>query len=339
MTLVMAAIFVADTTTHYEVAIAVFYAVVILAATRVLGRHALLILSVTCLLLTWVSFAMTPHGTYHIGLVNLAISNAAIVVTAYLVVKMEAARMAAQAMQEQLMRIARGQSLEGLTTSIAHELNQPLAAITTSGHACQRWLAQQPPNLEKAGQTLERIVRDAGRASEIIARVRSLTKGELPHRTAFDFNEAVLEVLTLSQELMQTHEITLNAELDDQLPPALADRVQIQQVVGNLVLNAIDALTLVSKRRRNITLTTQVRDGRILFAIADTGVGIAAGLYEHLFDAFWTTKKDGIGIGLSISRTIIEANRGQIWAESNASQGALFLFNLPIAKPVQEPAG
>jgi signal transduction histidine kinase len=227
------------------------------------------------------------------------------------------------------MRIARVKSLEGLTTSIAHEVNQPLAAIVTSGNACQRWLAQEPPNLDKARQALDRILSEAGRASKIIARVRSLTRGEPPHRSEFDFNKAILEIVALSQAEMERNGTHLATELSSDLPLAFADRVQIQQVVGNLLLNAIEALASVPAATRSIRIASQIEDNAIVLAVFDSGVGIPAGMYEHLFEAFWTTKEEGIGVGLSISRAIVEANGGQIWAEPNGGAGAVFRFSVP----------
>ncbi|GAO21039.1 histidine kinase [Alicycliphilus sp. B1] len=331
MGVVMAAIFVADTATSYEVAAAVFYTVVILTAVRVLSRRALIALAAICIVMTAVSLAFTPHGNLRSGLINMGISIVAIVMTTYLVLKMEAARTAAHEAQAHLMRIARVKSMEALTTSIAHEVNQPLAAIVTSGNACQRWLGQEPPNLDKARQALDRILSDAGRASNIIARVRSLTRGEPPHKSKFDFNKAILEIIALSQAEMERNGIRLVMELSPDLPLAIADQIQIQQVVGNVVLNAIDALAPVPAPMRSIRITSETRGNAIVLAVSDTGIGIPAEVYEHLFEAFWTTKEEGIGVGLSISRAIIEANGGQIWAARGEHGGAVFRFSVPIA--------
>lgn len=326
----MAAIFVVDTGTSYEVAAAVFYAIVILTATPALGRSGLTVLTVACIGLTVSSFWLTPHGDFHAGLINTGISIAAIVMTAYLVIRMEAARTAADLAQAQLMRMARVKNLEGLTTSIAHEVNQPLAAIVTSGHACQRWLAQAPPNLDKARQALARILDDADRASSIIVRVRSLTKGEPAHKSAFDFNPAILEVLALAQAEIERNGIVLTADLAPHLPHAHADRVQIQQVVGNLVLNAIEAMAAQPVHSRVLRVSSGVSDGGTLaLAVADTGVGFPPEMAERLFEAFWTTKPHGIGVGLSISRAIIEANGGQMEAHPHAGGGAVVRFTVP----------
>jgi len=328
--LVMAAIFSADTFTHYEVAVAVFYAVVILTAARFLRGRALWWLAAGCLGLTGLSFLLTVHGDIEAGVVNLAISITAIVMVAWLIIKMEAARDAAHVAQAQLLHLVRIQRLDGLTTAIAHEINQPLAAIVTSGHACQRWLGQTPPNLPKAAHALERILGDAARASQIVTRMRSLNRGEPVQATAFDFNQAVMDVVALSREELQRHGIALALDLAVALPTAWADPVQIGQVVGNLVLNAIEAMAMRPGRAHLLRMESRVKDGKIVLTVADSGAGIPAAIQEHLFDAFWTSKPDGIGVGLSISRTIMEANGGQIWAESAASGGAVFKISVPV---------
>ena len=336
MLAVMISIFIIDSATSYEIAVSVFYAGVILTAAPILSRKALMALSGACTAITLLSFAITAQGDYRAGLVNMTISIVSILITAHLVLKMEAARTAAHDAQARLLRIARVKSLEGLTTSIAHEVNQPLAAIVTSGNACQRWLGQDPPNFDKARQALQRILSDATRASDIIARVRSLTKGEPPQRRAFDFNEAAREVVALSQNEMARAGIVLEVDFSPELPLALADRVQVQQVMGNLVLNAIEATAPVPPARRVIRLTSTCENAMIAFSVRDSGTGLAEGVRDHLFEAFWTSKPQGIGVGLSISRTIIEANGGHISAKSNESGGALFWFSVPTFD--QEPA-
>jgi len=269
MALVMAAIFAADTATDYEIAAAVFYTVVIVTAARILGRRGLIALTALCILLTVVSLAFTPQGNLHSGLINMSIGIAAIIVTTCLILKMEAARTAAHDAQAQLMRIARVKSLTGLTTSIAHEINQPLAAIATSGHACQRWLAQEPPNLAKARQALARILDDTARASRIIARVRSLTRGEPPHKNEFAFNAAVMEIVAQSRAEIARHGIVLDMALCADLPPAFADRIQIQQVIGNLLLNAIEAMMPTPAHARTLRISSDIEGEAILLSVLE----------------------------------------------------------------------
>lgn len=332
---VMATLFIVDTVTNYEVAAAVFYAIIILTAAPLLTRRTLILLATLCMALTTLSFVLTHKGNLPTGLANMSVSIIAIVMTTWLILKMDAARQDAQDAQARLMRVARIKGLEGLTTSIAHEINQPLAAIVTSGNACSHWLAHDPPNLDRARQALERIVHDAGRASTIVARIRSLSRGEAPHKTVFAFNDAVQEIIGVSRGEMERHGITLELELPPDQPPVHADRVQIQQVIGNLLLNAIEAITSSTNPVRTIHMASDVRGNMLRLSIRDSGVGIPAGIRNHLFETFWTTKEDGMGIGLSISRTLVEANGGQISAEPVEPWGALFCFTVPVAQQDQ----
>lgn len=329
--LVMAAIFAADTLTDYAVAAACFYAAVILAASRILGPRGLVLLAAACVALTGVSFFLTRFGTYRIGLVNSAIGMLVIVITTYLSLKMEAAKAAVQEAQARLLRVARASTVGELTTSIAHEVNQPLAAIASSAEASQRWLAQDPPNVDKARQTLARILADAHRASDVIARIRGLTRGASPERRGFDLNQAVLEMLALSRSELEQHAVIVTTQFDDELPLVLGDRVQVQQVIGNLILNAVDAMDGIPAAARRLTLRSlRVDGGRVALSVRDHGSGLPLEAPERVFDAFWTTKAGGLGLGLSLSRSILEANGGQIRAEPAEGGGAHFVFELPI---------
>jgi len=333
--IVMAAIFLIDTVTDYAVAAACFYAAVILAAARVLSARGLISLAVACIALTGLSFFLTRFGTYRIGLVNSVIGMLVIGITTYLALNMEAAKAAVQEAQGRLLRVARASTVGELTTSIAHEVNQPLAAIASSAEACQRWLAQDPPNVDKARQTVARILADAHRAGDVIARIRGLTQGAAPERRAFDLNQAVEEMLALSRSELDQHGVAVALLLDADLPPVHADRVQVQQVIGNLILNAVDAMEPVPAADRRLSLLTR-RDGqRVSLSVRDRGVGLPADHPERVFDAFWTTKSHRLGLGLSLSRSMIEANDGQIRAERPAGGGACFVFDLPIASDVQ----
>lgn len=329
----MAIIFVMDTITDYAIAAAVFYTTVILVATRLLSARAVVVLACSCVVLTLVSFAFTRSGVYEVGLVNTGISIVAIGVTTYLALRLVAAEATAFETRERLLRIARVTSLGELTASIAHEINQPLTAIVTSAGACTRWLAQQPPSLDNARRAIDRIVQEANRSSEVIARIRGFTSGKEPQRSAFDLNDAIGEIVSLARSQIDHHEIALTFQLQPSLPAVMADKVQIEQVVGNLLLNAIEAIAISAKGVRELEIVSSTGEaGKLRFSISDSGVGFRQGEIEHLFDAFWTTKADGIGLGLTISRSIIEANGGRIWAESNEQGGAVFLFELPCAK-------
>lgn len=332
----MAAIFALDTLTDYAVAAAVFHTAVILVAVRWFSPRLVIAITGLCIALTLGSFALTPAGAYRTGLINTVISILAIVITAYQGLKMVAAQNAAHAARTQLMRLAQATSLGQLTASIAHEVNQPLAAIVTSGNACQRWLAQQPPNLAKAGQALERIQGDAQRASEVIARIRGMARGEAPHKQRFDLNEAVREMARLSEADLDRRGIALDLLLAPGLRPAWADRVQLQQVLGNLLLNAMDAMDGIKPTAaapRRIAVATQALGQQLVLTVTDAGAGLSPQARSHLFDAFWTTKPNGMGLGLNICRHMAEANGGRIWAtdREDGRSGAVFHVTLAAA--------
>jgi len=334
--LAMAAIFVADTLTEYAVAAAVFHTAVILVAVRWFSPRAVVALALACIALTVVSFALTPAGLYSVGLVNTGISILAIAITAYLGLKMVAAQAAAHAAQERLLQIARATSLGALTGSIAHEVNQPLAAIVTSGHACQRWLAQQPPQLEKAGQALQRILADAERASNVVTRIRGMARGEAPRRQRFDLEEAARDMVALSRGALDARGIAVRWDAAPGLPPAWADRVQVQQIVGNLLLNAIDTIDTAGPGGVPEIILSLRRPGpeQLELTVTDSGIGLDPAVQAHLFDAFWSTKSQGMGLGLTLCRSMAEAHGGRVWAAPRADgrRGASFHVSLPALR-------
>ncbi len=232
--------------------------------------------------------------------------------------------------QAELAHVTRVATLGEMTASIAHEVNQPLAAVITNANACLRWLARQSPDLDEARAAVERIVRDGGRASEVIERIRALVKKSPPRQDWLNINDTILEVIALARSEMHTNRISLQTQLADRLPLVRADRVQFQQVVLNLIINGIEAMNRSSEGRRELRVSTE-RDGSngVLIAVRDSGVGLNPENLEHLFDPFYTTKPDGMGMGLAISRSIIEAHGGRLWAALNAPCGAVFQFTLP----------
>jgi len=227
----------------------------------------------------------------------------------------------------ELAHVTRMTTLGELAASIAHEINQPLAAIVTNGNACLRWLDRATPNLKEAGEAVQRIVRDGNRGSEVIGRIRALLKKETTLKAPVDVNEIVREVLTLAQaELRGT---TLELRLANELPKVMADRVRLQQVLLNLIMNALDAMKTVSERPRVLRMETKHCGDDVLVELQDSGVGIPPGRMEKLFETFYTTKPHGLGMGLSISRSIIEEHGGHLWAECKRDPGAIFRFTLP----------
>jgi signal transduction histidine kinase len=232
--------------------------------------------------------------------------------------------------QSELARVARATALSALTASIAHEVNQPLSGIITNASTCLRMLAADPPDIEGARETARRTIRDGNRASDVIARVRALFTKKEPAIEAVDLNEVTREVIALSLSDLQRSRVVLQAELAKDLPAITGDRIQLQQVILNLLRNASDAMVDVHDRPRQLLVRTEREDSdRVRVSVRDAGVGVDPQNLDKLLDAFYTTKTDGMGIGLSISRSIIERHHGRLWAEANDGPGATFSFSIP----------
>ena len=230
-----------------------------------------------------------------------------------------------------LARLARVASLGELTATIAHEVNQPLAGVVSSGNACQRWLASEPPNLERAIQSIDRIIRDANRASEVVERIRNLAKNRPPAKVPVNINDAVREIIVLTRGEIDESGISLKAQLADDAPLVLADRIQLQQVILNLLINAIEAIRELNEGPRNLFIGTEKADSaRILVTVRDSGAGLDPEKVQHIFDPLYTTKREGMGMGLAVSRSIIEFHGGRLWATPSEPVGAVFQFTLPI---------
>jgi len=236
---------------------------------------------------------------------------------------------------EALARINRATTLGVLGASIAHELNQPLGAIVASAAACSRWLSAQPPNLEKAQRALERIANEGRRAGEIIEGLCVLVKGQAPRKDRCDLNAAILEALTFTHDEVQRNEISLETSLADDLPLVECARTQVQQVILNLVVNAIQAMRAVAERPRRLAVASS-REGTntVRVEVRDSGPGVDPSQADRLFEAFYTTRAEGIGMGLSISGVIVEAHGGRLWVGPNEPRGATFSFSLPIEAAV-----
>ena len=240
--------------------------------------------------------------------------------------------------QADLAHLTRITTLSALATSIAHEVNQPLAAIVTTGDACLRWLAAEPPKLDRVKDSVLRIVNEGSRAGEIIQRIRTLSTKTTPHRVPVSINELVREVSALLHPEIVKQAIVLTQRLDEDCPPVFGDRVQLQQVILNLLLNGIEALAGVTTRPKVLDVrTSQSGENRVQVCVSDSGCGLKGADVERLFDTFYSTKPDGIGMGLSISRTIIEAHRGTLSAAANGDHGATFQFELPMTCGDEQP--
>ena len=235
--------------------------------------------------------------------------------------------------KEDLSRVARATTMGELTASIAHEVNQPLAAVVTNGSACLRWLAADPPNFDEAREAVQRIIRDGNRAGDVIARIRALLRKGDPVARPVNLNDTIREVVALMQSEAGRRGAALQVDLAVDLPAVMGDRVQLQQVLLNLIINALDAMKTFTDRPRVVLIRSKLPEPEsILVAVEDSGVGIDAEQAARLFDAFYTTKPEGMGMGLSISRSIVEAHGGRLWATPNEGPGATFQFTLSIEK-------
>jgi FixJ family two-component response regulator/signal transduction histidine kinase len=232
--------------------------------------------------------------------------------------------------QSELARVARLNALTTLTASIAHQVNQPLSGIINNASACARMLAADPPDIDGARETVRRTIRDGNRASEVIQRVRALFTNKESVTESVDLNEATREVIALLLTELQRNRVSLQTELAHDLPAVVGDRVQLQQVILNLLRNASDAMVDVEDRQRQLLIRSEREDGdRVRLSVRDAGVGVDPEKMSKLFDAFHTTKSDGMGIGLSVSRSIIEKHHGHLWAAPNDGPGATFSFSIP----------
>jgi PAS domain S-box-containing protein len=232
-------------------------------------------------------------------------------------------------LRAELARAARVASLGVLTAAIAHEVNQPLAGIVTNANTCRRMLAVDPPDIEGARETARRTIRDAERASEVVKRLRALFCRKGATSESLDLNEATREVVALSLSELERHRVIVRMELAGELPRVQGDRVQLQQVMLNLFLNASDAMCGVDDRPRQLSIKTEREADLVRLSVIDTGVGFEPHAVDRLFDAFYTTKSSGMGIGLSVSRSIIESHKGRLWATPNDGPGATFAFSIP----------
>jgi PAS domain S-box-containing protein len=232
----------------------------------------------------------------------------------------------------ELARVSRIVTTAELTASIAHEVNQPLAAMVANAAACVCWLAAEPAETGKARRALERIVDDGQRAGEVIGRIRALISRQPPCNAAVDLNETIAAVLELAQQQMRSNGVVLATSLSPGLPPVFGDSAQLQQVLLNLIVNAIEAMGAVTDRPRRLQIASREDAAQaVLVEVRDSGPGLAPEQADRLFDAFYTTKAHGLGIGLSISRSIIEAHGGRLWAAQNVPHGAVFQLSLPAA--------
>lgn len=232
--------------------------------------------------------------------------------------------------QTELARLSQALSMGELTASIAHEVNQPITAVVTHGHACLEWLSANPPNLEKTRQTVQRIIQDGTRAGNVISRVRGLFKKEAPVKDWLDMNEIIHEIAMFLRDEASRTGVSMRTDLVPGLPKIRADRVQLQQVLLNLMMNALDSMSDNANHSKELLIGTRKDESGIVVRVEDSGKGLDEESKENIFSPFFTTKPGGIGLGLSISRSIIESHEGRLWASPRPSGGTVFQFTLPL---------
>ena len=258
------------------------------------------------------------------------------------IVDVSAAKRAEQQLrhaQAELAHMSRVMTMGQLTASIAHEVNQPIAAVVINAEAALRWLGAEPPNLDKVREVLGHIVKDGMRANEVIHRIRAIIKKAPPRMARVDVNEAVLDVITLTRSELLRNGVSLQTQLATGLPLIEGDRIQLQQVVLNLILNAVEAMSGIDEGARETRISTRREASKgVLVTVRDFGPGLDPQSADRLFEAFYTTKPDGLGMGLAICRSIIEAHGGRLWATANEPRGAVFQFTLPLERDETVPA-
>jgi PAS domain S-box-containing protein len=241
-----------------------------------------------------------------------------------------------QEMQLELAHANRVATMGQLTSSIAHEVSQPISAVAINACAALNWLGRKPPDVEKALTSIDEIAKDAHRSSEVLSRIRELFKKAPPRKERLDLNEAVREVVVLTRSEALKNQISVKAQLADGLPSVEGDRVQLQQVLLNLVVNAIQAMASIADGARDLLITTALAGSNfVLVRVADSGPGLDPRTLEHAFDPYYTTKPEGLGMGLAICRSIIDAHNGRLWASGNQPRGVVFQFTLPAGRTAE----
>jgi PAS domain S-box-containing protein len=240
--------------------------------------------------------------------------------------------------QADLAHTSRMTIMGELTASLAHEVNQPIAAAVTGAGTCLRWLTRENPDLGEAREAMVAVVRNAKRAADIINRIRSMSKKDESKRQLVDVNELIRDIATVLRNEANRYSISIRTDLDANLPKAIVDSVQVQQVMMNLIMNSIDALKNLEEKRAVSIKSKSAGNQELVISVSDNGVGLPSQQADRIFEAFFTTKSQGIGLGLRISRTIVEAHGGRLWATDNPPRGASFYFTLPSGEAIGNPA-
>jgi C4-dicarboxylate-specific signal transduction histidine kinase len=332
-------IFVADTIIPIDIAVATLYVGVVLMASRFLQPRGIAMVGLGCIALTLLSWYLSPPGVVPVeAAINEVISMAAIGLVTILALqgkKSEAALLNSERqvcdVQMALAHANRLTTMGELVASISHELKQPIGAARNNAHAALRFLEKDPPDLLVAGEALEGVVNDTYRAVDIIGRIRDQVRKVPSGKKSIDLNDVIVNVIALLRGELSKNCVTVYRQLTDGLPPVHGDRVQLQQVMLNLILNAIEAMVGANAKVRKLVISTESNPSQgLVVTVGDSGPGIAPEDHERVFESFYTTKACGVGIGLSICRSIIDAHGGELWADASRPHGAAFKFTLPF---------
>lgn len=330
ITALTVAIFITDVLTDWAIAVAVLYVVPILLSLRTAPRRRVIWLAAMCCMLTVLGSPLGRYGPVQAGMVNVGISLTAILTTTHLGLKMLASEIDFYEARAHLIRLSRISNLGDLAASIAHEVNQPLAVLSSSAAACRRWLNADPPDLTHARRSLDRIVVEATRAADVLNGVRRLAAGRQTSSSWTDIGDVVIHSVNVARAEISRNGIALTLELSDGLPQLHIDRIQIQQVMINLLLNAIESLAQSTPVGGEISIVCHCHGGSISVEVTDNGAGLSRAAQRHLWEPFWTEREGGTGLGLTMSRAIAEAHRGTLDWRSNDAGGAVFILKLPI---------
>jgi signal transduction histidine kinase len=296
------------------------------------------IVAFCCAVLTVVGYALSPGNLLGVtAIANRLLAFVAIGFVAFFGLKDRAAHITLQELWAQLAHANRVTTMGGLTASIAHEVRQPITGIVTNANSGIRWLAAQPPDLAEVRQALDRIVRDSHRADAVIDRIRALAQKTLVRKETLILNDLIEESVLLTKHELQSNRISVETQLAKRLSAIPGDRVQLQQVLLNLILNAIDAMKEMNEMRRELVVSSANESNGVLVEVRDTGKGLSQDDLVHLFDAFYTNKPGGMGMGLTISLSIAERHGGRLWATPNELHGATFHLWLPTGDQGTSP--
>lgn len=323
--------FIIDVFTDANIDIAVLYVVVVLLSERFADDRGIRTVGGCCVALTVLGWLLSPGNRFGpVAIANVSLSILAITASTALLLQARRAKQSLQRAQEELARVNRVATLGELTAAMAHEINQPLTGLVSSAGACARWLTGDPPNLAAARQSVTRIIADGKRAADVVTRIRSLVSGAPPQKERMNVNDCIRGVIGLLEPEIRRNHIVVQTHLPGDLPLVMADRVGVQQVMLNLIINAIEAIGATEDTLRELLVSSKYAAGEgVVVSVQDSGPGLDNATASRLFDVFYTTKPRGMGMGLAISRTIVEAHGGRIWAAQGASRGATICFAIP----------